>query len=106
MEILESLRTDLTEAMKSRSTGEVRAIRSLISAIGNAEAVEGPDTYDPSIGGHADVPRKELTSDEVRSVISGELAEREAAAEQYRRLGQDDAAAELEEEVSVIGRYV
>jgi uncharacterized protein YqeY len=72
------LRRALTEALKARDQEAVPALRSALSAIGNAEA-----------------ERRHLTEADVAAIVRAEAAEREAAASQYERAGHAGQAAGL-----------
>lgn len=80
------LRRALTDAMKSRNTELVSAVRSLLAAIDNAESagIQAPPAgaiESSTFGlGAADVPRRALTTADLETVFDGELAEREAGA--------------------------
>jgi uncharacterized protein len=101
------LRRALTEAMKARDAGAVSALRSALSAIGNAEAVDpsatGPGRPGASGSVHfagavaglgaGEAERRHLTEADVAAIVRAEAAEREAAAAQYERSGQAGQAA-------------
>jgi len=89
------LDTDLLAARRRRVSVEVDAIRSLKTALANAEAVPLPDGPYELVEGSADVPRRALTTEDVSNVIAAEIGERSRAIERYRGLGQDTAALEL-----------
>ena len=109
------LRRALTEALKARDQEAVPALRSALSAIGNAEAV---DRGEPGSGrtaaagtahfagavpfagtrtgpGAAEAERRHLTQADVAAIVRAEAAEREAAASQYERAGHAGQAAGL-----------
>jgi len=104
------LRNDLTHALKARQPHVVSAMRSAISAIDNAEAVQlDPDAnparnVDPLGGsfGSGEVPRRTLSSDEIRSILQAEADERTAQAGAYRSLGRQDEAYRLVQEAAAI----
>ena len=91
------LDADLLAARKHRSSSEVAAIRSLKTALANAEAVPVADGPYELVEGSADVPRHELGVADIDAVIAREIGERQRALDDYARLGQptDDLAQEL-----------
>jgi hypothetical protein len=109
------LRRALTAALKARDQGAVSALRSALSAIGNAEAIDpgepgsgrpaatGSDHFagavpfaSPGTGpGAAETERRQLTEADVAAIVRAEAAEREAAASQYERAGHAGQAAGL-----------
>lgn len=116
-ELRTRLRADLKTAMKSRSAVEVSAIRSLLAALDDAEAVAPPATAPiSSLGGEhvagaavgvgsTEVDRRVLTAAEVELVVSGQIEERQAAAATFDAVAQPDAARRLRDEAGVIERY-
>jgi uncharacterized protein YqeY len=84
-------RTWLTEAVRSRDMVTVSALRGVLSAIANAEAVPPPVHDGPAAAvsehvagaaaglGAAEAARRELTDEEVADIVRGEIAEHHAA---------------------------
>ena len=105
------LRADLKLAMQARASLRIRALRILIAALDNAEAV-------PSDGRHeryvvhafgdrsAEVPRRLLTQREVEALFEREAAARRADAADLAALGKLTQASELRAEASLIDVYV
>jgi len=101
------LRRALTGALKARDADAVSALRSALSAIGNAEAVDpgeaGPGRPGASGSVHfagavaglgaAEAERRHLTEAGVAAIVRAEAAEREAAASQYEHSGHAGQAA-------------
>lgn len=102
------LSADLRDAIQSRDRGHVRAIRDVMSAIDNAEAVPpvtGP--YEPSLGvGTTEVSRLSLDRRGIVAVLTREVVERTDAASQYRHIGHTDKAQDLEDEAATIAAYI
>jgi hypothetical protein len=103
----------LAEALASRDATAVRAVRSALAAIGNAEAVDRTDspttrpTSEHFAGaasgiGSAEVPRRFLSETEIRDVVRAEITERHAAAQQYDALGHGDEATRLRREAHLL----
>ena len=99
------LRRDLAEALKSRNRVAVSALRVAIAAIENAGAVE-PGPAMPEDLAPADVPRRDVTEDEMVRLVGGEVAELGAAVEGYESLGQMKAAEEARARLAVLKRYL
>jgi uncharacterized protein YqeY len=111
-EIQQRLRTALLAAMKAKDTVATSALRSVIAAIGNAEAVS-PRTVSPATGdahvagsvaglGAAEAERRALTTADVATIVTAEAAERRMAAAQYEAAGNGDRSARLRHEAEVI----
>jgi len=108
------LRQALPAALKARDQVAVAALRSAVSAIDNAQAVEAPPS--PRSGGviagavtglgAGDAPRRELSEDDIAAIVGAELAERRRAAADYERAGQVDAAARLRAEADVLATHL
>jgi len=109
------LQEGLTAAMKARDRIAVGALRSVLSALANAEAVNvehAPTSTGGAIAGAisgvgaAEAPRRELSDEAVAAVVAAEIAERGAAADEYDRLGQVDEAGRLRAEAEVLSAYL
>lgn len=110
------MRTDLVAAMRARDRDRVMALRSALAAMDDAEAVElTPD--DRLLGkgaiagasagvGSTETARRVLLPDEVRSILVGEITEREEAAARYAALGQAEAADRLRREADALRPYL
>lgn len=94
---------DLLVARKQSRAATVAAIRSLKSALANAEAVPLADDRYRVVRGRADVPRRELGLADIDAVIAAEIDDRQRALAEYARLGQPTA--DLAEELEVLRRY-
>jgi hypothetical protein len=117
------LRAALKVAMKGRDAAAVNALRTALAAIDNAEAVAvpAPATGAPAataplvegvIAGAAagvgatEAARRELTEDEVVAIVAAEVAERRAAADEYRTAGQFGRAARLTAEADALAAHL
>jgi uncharacterized protein YqeY len=104
----ERLRADLKAAMRARAANEVRALRTLIAALDNAEAVpSAQDRHVPRVFGDpsGEVPRHELDEAAVAEVLAAEMAGRLAAAADYERHLEFEQARRLRDEAALISRY-
>lgn len=101
----ERLAGDLRVAMKARDTLAVATLRSLLSALDNAGAVTETKAHAPVFGRSGDVPRRDLTAEDIKQVLAAEAAEREAAADDYERRGLRDGANRLRMELRIIERF-
>lgn len=105
------IRADLKLAMVGRRTIEVRALRSLLGAIDDAQAVPVGDRHDKYVvrafgDDGVEVPRLDLTADALEVLLRREQAERAQLAQQMSALGQDDRALALKEEAAIFERYL
>lgn len=100
------MRDDLKIAMRQREKWKAETLRSLLAAIENAEAVTVVEPVEPSIGKTNDVPRRELSDDELVAIVRREHDERMAARDLYRQLDQEALAHQLEQEAGVIAAYL
>ena len=112
------LRNDLTDALRARDGRTVRVLRTVLSAIANAEAQPIADQHPPSvrfaggIAGAADglgggeAPRRELAEQDIRAIVESERAERIAAAQNLSARGAPEAAADLHAEAALLERYL
>lgn len=110
----QALRAALTTAIRGRDRTAVRALRSTISAVENAEAVEAPERVEgdaqfagSSVGlGAGEAERLALTVGQVAAIVRAEIAERERAAQEFAGMGRDDRSRELRDEAGVIQRVL
>jgi uncharacterized protein YqeY len=106
------LRSALSAAMRARETDAVRALRTALAAVANAEAVDA----DPSAvtatsvhvaGAHAglgaaEMSRRELDEDQVRALVAAERDERLTAADELDGHGQGEHADRLRREAAAL----
>lgn len=106
------LRADLTAAMKARDTDAVSALRTMMAAIDNAEAVALPDGVRADARnaiagatsgvGSTEVARRVLTQDEIHALVLAQVREREDSAATYRAHGRSEDADRLLREASIL----
>lgn len=100
MALRDEMQAELKLAMKARDTARMTVLRTTLSAVANAEAVD----VSTVARGTTEVARRELTEDDVRAVVASEHADLTAAAEERRSLGAD--AADLDAQASVLARLL
>jgi uncharacterized protein len=107
------LRWALRGALRARDMIAVSALRSVLSAIGNAEAVDpGPAVAAGTAGPHfasaasglgaTEAARRGLSAAEVDGIVRAEVSERQRAARAYERSGHADQAERLRAEARVL----
>lgn len=106
--IRDVLRAAMLRAMKERDRLALGVYRSALAAIDNAEAVPlGPEDRAGAIeasaagAGRADVVRRELTEQDMRTVVQSEIDERHEAAESLAAV-QPAAERQLRDEVGLL----
>jgi uncharacterized protein len=92
MTLKETLRSDLTAAMKAKAATDVATLRMVMAAVMNAE-VSGKEAV-------------VLTDDEVMSVLRKEAKKRVEAAEAFATAGRIESAATERAELAIIERYL
>ena len=120
-DVRERLRKRLRAAMSARDRVAVTALRSAISALDNAEAIELTEVTEatgadrsPVSGEHvaggvvglgaAEAARRVLSVAQQHEVMSNEIADRRSAADEYERRGAAESALRLREEAAVLER--
>jgi len=88
----DQLKSDLTNAMKSRNDVETSTLRMTLAAIMNAE-VAGDQAI-------------ELTNDQVLAIVSSEAKKRAESADIYKEAGRTDAEASERAELAILERYL
>jgi uncharacterized protein YqeY len=106
MSLVEQLRADLRMAMKARDSARVNALRTILSALDNATAVEVDTSYVPLQSITPDVPRREVSEAEQRAILRAEADGRRRAIEQYEQNGKKQEAARLQAELDVFAAYL
>jgi len=107
------LKEALPAAMKSGDKAAVSALRSALSAIDNAEAVERPVETDRNLAieripvgvAAAEMTRRELTEADVEQIVRAEIAEREAAVRTYESAGRVAAASDLRAQIRALATH-
>ncbi|AHC25746.2 MULTISPECIES: GatB/YqeY domain-containing protein [Mycobacteriaceae] len=116
----DAMRADLSTAMKARAAETVAALRAGLAAIDNAEAVDIPDRTGALIPpgpesviagattglGSSEVSRRDLSSADVRAVISDLMAEYVTEADRYGALNRPEAAEQLRRQAAALSKYV
>lgn len=116
-DLRDRLRAALQDALKRRDDSAVAALRSALAAIDNASAVpqQSPPTAHASsehvagtaLGvGAAEAERQALTPEQLQEIVRAEIADRQQAAEHYRRAGHADMAEQLDREAGVLSSIV
>jgi len=90
--LIETIRQDMTAAMKERDAVKLRSLRAIVAAVQEAE-VAGPEA-------------KTLSDDEVQKVIAAQVKRRIEAAEAFTAGGADDRAAGERAEQEVLEAYL
>jgi uncharacterized protein YqeY len=106
MNLIERLKNDLTNSMKARQNLRVATLRTMLSALDNATAVEVDVSYVPMEGVTPDVPRKELSESDQLVILTKEAEARRHAVVQYEQLGKSQEAARLRAELEVFEDYL
>lgn len=110
-----TLRGALTNALREKRTAAVRAIRSALGAIDNAEAADHTSAPAPEDGtiaggvrgvGAGEVERRELRPDDVADIVRHEIEERRRWADEYEAAGEADRAAQLRDEADVLAAFL
>ena len=105
------LRAALRDALRTRDPQSVSLIRETLAAIENAEAPDlslAPMAQSRVVAGAVDglgagdIPRRELSPNDVTTIVERELRERREAAASYVALGRQDEAAALTRQADVL----
>ena len=98
------LKAELPKAMKARQSNAVAALRTVLAAIDNAEAVAVDTLLVPLVGRSNDVPRKVLTEKDIEAILQREVTELCAAVAQYQQIGKVAEAHQLQAGLEVLIR--
>lgn len=109
------LRAALPVAMKAHDQAALAGIRSALSAIANAEAVDVDHARAPETGPiaqavsglrAAEVPRRQLSETEIIEIVHAEVVARTTAADEYEAIGQTTEAARLRSEAASLQTFL
>ena len=93
------MRAELKEAMRARDTNTRDALRTVLAAIENAEAV-------PLQLGVTEVPRRQLTGADVAGIVRAEIDRLDDAAAEMAAHGQQERAEDLRKQAATLRGYV
>jgi uncharacterized protein YqeY len=105
------LRRSLMTARKQRDTVRVSALRSALGAIDNAETPDAVAVAGLQSGeiagavagvGATEVARRDLSDEQIRSLVRSEIDERRSAADDFIAGGHSERAAALRAEATVL----
>ncbi|WP_027415825.1 GatB/YqeY domain-containing protein [Aneurinibacillus terranovensis] len=90
MRLVDRLTDDMKQAMKNKDKLKLSVIRMVKASIKNEEINQG----------------KELSDDEVLTVLTRELKQRRDSLHEFEKAGRDDLAATAREEINVLIEYM
>ena len=102
------LRTALADALKARDRQAANVVRSALAAIDNAGSVAtrypkaGAIEQSPVGLAAAEVARRELTEEDILSIVRAEITDREDAARGYDEAGAAEQAVRLRQEAAYL----
>lgn len=105
------IRSDLAEAMRDRRIADVSALRCILAAIDDAEAIEVGKLHDKyqvaRFGDRSvEVPRKTLSREDLQQLIQLEIAARIEASVRCKAAGRHPEATSLLRETDVLKAYL
>jgi uncharacterized protein YqeY len=103
---VDQMKADLLTARKARDKVTEVALKRALAAFDNGAAPPAEEKANVFGSGPREVPRIELVDADYVRIIQAELAEAEAAAQQYEAGGRVDAAQRLRAESAVLLRYL
>jgi uncharacterized protein YqeY len=104
--IREQLKAALAQAMKARQSHVISTLRSILSEIDNAEAVDVTLSSVPVVGLSKDLPRKILSEEQMQDILQNQYDEIELSFTEYKRLGKQEEAEQLRMELEVLAAYL
>jgi uncharacterized protein YqeY len=103
---VDQMKADLLTARKARDKVTEVALKRALAAFDNAAAPPAEERVNLFSVGPREVPRLELVDADYVRIIEAELAEAEAAAQQYEAGGRFEEAAKLRAENAVLRAYL
>jgi hypothetical protein len=102
----ERLQAGLAPALRAGDAARVSVLRTTLAAVANAEAVDASGARPASGAFAGEVPRRQLSEDDVRAVVVAARDELRTAEAELRTVGQADAAADLAARAAVLDAYL
>ena len=100
------IKAELHRALRARDRAAVAALRAAVGAIDNAGSVPLLEDSRTKVAGRAaDVPRRELTEEEVAEIVRREVDELDAGITAAERYGRAERAGELRAGRAVLAAY-
>jgi uncharacterized protein YqeY len=99
------MQIDLRDAIRDRDRGRVSVLRTALTALANAEAVEARDVEVLDGLYAAEVERRELSAVDVRAVLDGVRDDLLVAAGEIGRLGRSEDAERLRAQAAIVEGY-
>ena len=96
------LQADLRAAMDRRDGLRLSVLRTTLSALSNAEAVD-PRNCPPGV---TEVPRRVLDDEEIRSIVERERDELRVTSHRMQRVGAHDRARDLMAQADVLDTHL
>lgn len=90
MSLLELLNSDMKQALKDKDKTKLSVIRMVKSAIQNEQIKNG----------------KELTDDQILTVLNRELKQRRDSLQEFKKAGREDLVSGIEAELKVLSAYM
>jgi uncharacterized protein len=96
----------LAPALRAHDAARVSVLRTTLAAVANAEAVDASGVRPVSGAFAGDVPRRQLSEDDVRAIVVAVRDELRTAEAELRTVGRADAAADLDARAAVLDGYL
>jgi uncharacterized protein YqeY len=98
---------DLREALRARDRPTVSTLRVALGALANAEALPLDQVGEEASGAFStEAPRRHVSDDDARALLSAEAAELDTSAALLAEHGRPERAAELTTQAEVLRRYL
>jgi len=106
MEIITTIQHDLLVARKAGDQLQTQTLQALLTRITNAEAVSATDMQPRTGVGATEVTRKQLSEEEVKTIIRQEKAEIDEALTSMADHTDHPYAQELQHKATIIAAYI
>jgi hypothetical protein len=103
--LIDQLRADLLEARKARNQLTTATLQAVIAAIDNAGAVSASENISSLGVGSTEVPRRELSEQDIEEIVKGEIAELQRAIKEFGD-AKNPYVSELEIKVGILKQYL
>lgn len=102
--IIAQLHADLLQARKARDSLTTATLQTIIAAIDNAGAVTAPTDIETAGVGSTEVPRRELSTQDIQQIIYREITELQGALEDVGKV-HNAYTEELHGKLAILKNY-
>ena len=103
--LIDQLNMDILNARRGQDRFTATTLQEVVAAIDNAGAVPVPETIHSIGTGSTEVPRRELSAQDIQEIIQHEITELHRAIKQFGSQ-KNDYTDELQRKITILEKYL